>query len=144
MTISGELTTMLGVLGLEQGDGGALDAMALVGMPSETSEFVEGGTTQLYLTARDSGTDFLFEDRRLTTVIIRTQPKAKYGAYPRPDALIDGLSGTASRDDVRDALGAPEWSSPAADRFLVDDRYVHFEYDAAGRIARITVMTEAP
>ena len=144
MTLTGEITTMLGVLGLPQGDGEALDAMVLVGMPSETKEITDGDSSRLYLTAREAGTDFLFEDRELTSVIIRTQPKAKYGAYPRPDALIDGLPGTATRDDVLALLGEPEWSGPVADRFLVDGRYAHFEYDPSNRIARITLMMRAP
>ncbi|MBG6238423.1 hypothetical protein IWX78_001395 [Mycetocola sp. CAN_C7] len=143
-TISGELTTMMNVLGLQPADDRVLDAIDLVGGLSENSVFEEGDLTVLYLTARDAGTDFLFENRTLASVIIRTQPQAKYGAYPRPDALIDGLSGAATRAEVVARFGVPEWTSATADRFVVDGRYLHVEFDGSGRLVRITLMVSAP
>lgn len=144
MTMTGEMTAMLDVLGLPLGDDRALEAMALVGLPTERDEFRDSGLDRTYLVAREAGTDFVFNDGELTSVIVRTQPKGDYAAYPRPDALIDGLAGTATRDEVLARFGEPVKSTAASDRFAIDGRFLHFEYDATGHVARLTAMSRAP
>ncbi len=144
MTLSGELTTFLAVLGLEQGDERILDAIALVDLPTDEQGYLrDDGTTVDYLSMRPSGTDFAFTNGVLSSISIRTQSMPDYGVYPRPDSLIDGLDSTATREEVAALLGAPERSGPAWDRYPSDDHFLHFEY-REGRIALVTVMGKAP
>ncbi|WP_408896613.1 hypothetical protein ACJ5H2_16965 [Nocardioides sp. R1-1] len=143
MSITGDLGVMIGALGHPFGDPQVLDAMTLVGLPTERSEFTVGPTKRVYYTADQSIADFLFEEDVLQSVIIQVVADDKHGAYPAPDSLIDGLSGTASRDDVLARFGTPVKSTDASDRFSVDDVFVRFGY-VDDRVADITVMRTAP
>ncbi|GAA2175367.1 hypothetical protein GCM10009846_24960 [Agrococcus versicolor] len=142
--LRGEIAAMLRVLGLPQGHGDVLDAIALAGRPGEVDGFLrDDGTTADYLVLRSVGTELRWIDGALASVLIRTQPEEGYGTHPRPHALIDGLSATATRQEVRDALGAPEASAPRWDRYRVEGGYVLFRF-ADERTSRITVMQDVP
>lgn len=81
----------------------------------------------------------------LEMVMVRTQPDspdATYGRYPRPAALIEGLAATATRAEVAAFLGAPERVGPSFDRYEVNDRYLHFEFDSSSRVARVSALLE--
>ncbi|MFD5828016.1 hypothetical protein [Lentzea sp. NPDC060358] len=145
-TVSGEITVFLDVLGLRQGDSRILDAIVLVGPAMEVSEYDFDGEKSTYFVFKEAGTELLFEDDVLASAMVRTQPDPEdetYGQYPRPGALVQGLSATATRDEVTAALGSPERSGPSFDRFQVDNRYLHFEFGANGRVARISALLEA-
>lgn len=144
MTIAGDLQTMAGALGRPVTDERVLRAMTLVGLPVERSEFDVGPSKRTYLTAQDGLAEFLFEDGTLLTIFVFTQPAEDRGAYPAADALIEGLSGTATRAEVLERFGEPEWSNAQADRFEIDGEYfVRFGY-ADGRVEKITLMREVP
>lgn len=144
-TISGDLAVMLDVLGRRQGDSRILDAIALVGPDMEVEEFDFDGAKSTYFTFKPAGTDLLFEDDVLASVMVRTRPDDQdetYGLYPRPTALVDGLSATATRAEVTALLGDPERVGPSFDRYEVNNRYLHFEFDSSSRIAKISTLLE--
>jgi hypothetical protein len=98
-----------------------------------------------YYTFKPAGTHLLFEDGVLVSVMVRTQPDsqdANYGLYPRPAALIAGLPATATRAEVAAFLGDPERVGPSFDRYEVNERYLHFEFDSDGRVATISALLD--
>lgn len=144
MKVTGEIERLIAALGSREQEQPALEAMALVGLPTKSQEFRDGGVTTTYLISEEGGTDFLFEDGVLDSVIVRTRPEPPYAAYPRTDALIDGITAASDRAAVREAIGSdPEWTGEAADRYGVGDASVHFEFDGDA-LALVTIMQSAP
>lgn len=140
----GQLRTIADALDHSIPDPEIMDALVVAGLPSTRSDFDLGATKLSYLTSEDASTEFMFEKGVLQTVFIFTQPDDEHGAYPEPDALIEGLSGTATRDEVRAMFGEPEWSVAVADRFHVEDRlFIRFGY-RDDRTTKITVMSHIP
>lgn len=143
-TVTGEMAVMLNVLGLRQGDDRILDVIVLVGPKMEVEEFDWEDERSTYFIFRPAGTDLLFENDVLVSAMVRTQPDSEddaYGVYPRPNRLVDGLSPTATRAEVAARLGKPERTGPNFDRYEVNGRYLHFEFND-GRIAKLSALLE--
>ncbi|MEV6562834.1 hypothetical protein AB0M22_44450 [Nocardia sp. NPDC051756] len=143
--VRGEIAVMLGVLGLPLGDDRILAAIALVGPEMKVEEFDWDEVQSMYYVFHPAGTDLLFEDKVLVSAMVRTQPDSAdeaYGLYPRPHDLLEGLSPTATRAEVTARLGKPERTGPNFDRYAVNGHYLHFEFDTAGRAAKLTAMLE--
>jgi len=143
-TVAGEMAVVLGVLGLRQGDSRILDAIVLVGPAMEVEKF-DDDERSTYFIFRPAGTDLLFENDVLVSAMVRTQPDSEdetYCLYPRPNDLVEGLSPTAARAEVAALLGKPERTGPNFDRYPVNGRYLHVEFDAAGHAARLTALLD--
>ena len=141
--VTGEMAVMLDVLGCVQSDSRILGAIALVGPKMEVSEFDFDGEQSTYFIFKPAGTDLVFENDVLEMIMVRTQRDDQdetYGVYPRPAALIDGLSPTALRADVTALLGSPERVGPNFDRYEVNQRYLHFEFDSNSRVTKISAL----
>ncbi|GHD38827.1 hypothetical protein [Mycetocola manganoxydans] len=144
MTLRGELTTFTDALGSSMTDGRSIAAFVAVDLPTARSDYDLGDSHRTYLKSTDKGVEFVYEDGRLRSVFISTIDNPIRRAYPRPDALIEGLSGTATRGQVLKRFGEPEWTSEEADRFkLAAACYVRFAYEN-GRVVLISVMREVP
>jgi hypothetical protein len=146
VTVTGEMAVMLDVLGLPQGDGRILEAIALVGPAMEIEEFDWGSEKSTYFIFKSAGTDLLFEDGVLASAIVRMQPDAQgpgYGLYPRPAALIDGLPPTATRTEVEAFFGVPERTGPSFVRYEANERYLHVEFNSNDRIGKVSAVLEA-
>ncbi|MGC7102098.1 hypothetical protein ACPZ19_46140 [Amycolatopsis lurida] len=139
------MAVFLDVLGYRQGDSRILEAIALVGPDMKVEEFDFDGEKSTYFTFKPAGTDLLFEDDVLMSVMVRTQTDSQdetYGLYPRPAALIDRLSPTATRADVTALLGNPERVGPNFGRYEINKRYLHFEFDSNSRVAKLSALLE--
>ena len=144
-TVTGEVAVLLDVLGCRKGDSRILEAIALVGPGMEVEEFDSDSEKSTYFVFRPAGTELLFENDVLVAVMVRTQPDAQhpgYGRYPRPTALIDGLSPTATRAEVTAFLGAPERTGRAFDRYEVNEHYLHVEFAPNGGIGMLSALLE--
>jgi len=144
-TVTGEMAVLLDVLGNRKGDSRILEAIVLVGPTMEVEEFDFGGEKSTYYIFKPAGTDLAFENDVLEMVMVRTQPDSQdetYGLYPRPAALVDGLSPTATRAEVTAFLGNPERVGPNFDRYEVNKHYLHFEFDSNSRVARLSALLE--
>lgn len=127
--LTGEVRVYLDALGMHPTDERLTAVLDLPGPTTDTNEEREaGGNVVFHLAARSNGTEFMFSGEQLVTVFLGTQPREAWGVYPRPDALIDGLSGTATRDEVRAKFGEPVWQKDDADRFEVGRDYLQFQY----------------
>jgi len=141
--ITGEMAVMLDALGCLQSDSRILRIIVLVGPKMEVSEFDFDGEQSTYFTFKPAGTDLLFENGVLEMIMVRTQRDGQdetYGLYPRPTALIDGLPPTALRADVAALLGNPERVGPNFDRYEVNKRYLHFEFDSDSRVSKVSAL----
>jgi hypothetical protein len=144
-TVTGEIAVLLGVLGHRQGDSRILEAIILVGPDMAVEEFNFDGEKLTYFTFRSAGTDLIFENDVVVSVTVRTQPDSQdetYGLYPRPAALVDGLSPIATRAEVAALLGAPERVGPNFDRYEANERFLHFEFDSKSRVAKVSALLE--
>ncbi|MBL0885436.1 hypothetical protein [Myceligenerans indicum] len=145
VTVTGEMAVMLDVLGLPQGDRRILDAIALVGPGMEIEEFDWGSERSTYFIFKPAGTDLLFEDGVLVSAIVRMHPDAQdpsYGVYPRPAALVDGLPPTATRTEVEAIFGVAERTGPNFVRYEANQRYLHVEFNADGKIGKLSALLE--
>lgn len=141
--VTGEIAVMLDVLGYRQGDDRILEAIVLLGPVMEVEEFDFDGEKSTHFDFKPAGTELVFENDVLEMIMVRTQPDSQdetYGLYPRPAALVDGLSSTASRAEVSAFLGDPEHVGPNFDRYKVNRRYLHFEFDSNSRVARMSAL----
>ena len=144
-TVSGEVAVFLDALGHQEGSSRILAAIVLVGPRMEISEFDFDGEVSIYYVFKPAGTELLFEKGILVSAMVRMQPDVDdgtYDVYPRPEALVDGLLPTAARSEVMALLGTPERVGPSFDRYRVNGHYLHFEFDAHGRVARISALSE--
>ena len=144
-TVTGEIAVLLDVLGHRQGDSRILEAIVLVGPRMEVVKWDFDGEQSTTYAFKPAGTDLLFENDVLVSVMVRTQPDSQdetHGLYPRPAALVDGLSPTATRAEVTACLGSPERVGPNFDRYEVNNRYLHFEFGSNGRLARLSTLLE--
>lgn len=146
-TVTGEIAVMLDVLGNRQGDSRILEVIVLVGcVKMDVENFDFDGEKSTHFTFKRAGTELIFENDILVSIMVRTQPNDQdevYGAYPRPATLIDGLSPTATRAEVSALLGNPEHVGPNFDRYKVIEHYLHFEFDSNSRVARLSALLEA-
>ena len=129
--LTGEVRVYLDALGMHPTDERLTAVLDLPGPTTDTNEEREaGGNVVFHLAARSSGTEFMFSGEQLVAVFLGTQPRDAWGVYPRADALIDGLPGTATRAEARERLGEPVWHSATDDRFRVGSDYLQLHYDA--------------
>lgn len=128
--IAGEIQAYLGALGMHPTDPRLTEVLDLPGPTTDTNEEREaGGNVVFHLAARSSGTEFMFSGEQLVAVFLGTQPREAWGVHPRRDALIEGLSGTATRAEARELLGEPAWESATDDRFAAGDDWLQLHYD---------------
>lgn len=129
-TVSGEVRAYLGALGMHPTDPRLTAVLDLPGPTTDTNEHREAdGNVVFHLAARSSGTEFMFSGEQLVAVFLGTQPREAWGVHPRADALIEGLSGTATRAEARAHLGEPDWQSESDDRFRIDGDWLQLHYD---------------
>jgi hypothetical protein len=147
MIIDGVLHTLTRALRKPIDAPEVVEAMAIAGFPATRETFDLGDQQRVYYSTPGNAVQFLFEDGALRTIFVATQGDASTDAFERADELIEGLSGTATRAEVRALLGTPEWTSEdpteEADQFAVDDFFQHFIF-VDDRIARITAMSTDP
>ena len=143
MAIAGEITTFFLALGCEPGDERVAAARTLVG-PMESGEPYrqDGATYQLDKCAAD-GTSFTWKDGRLLKVIVAMQQERAAGPYPRPEALVEGLTSDTTREQAAQALGAPDRARSTGDTWNVGSQFLAVSFGGSGRIQRIVAMISA-
>ncbi|SEF12723.1 hypothetical protein SAMN04489740_4279 [Arthrobacter alpinus] len=99
-----------------------------------------GDTPAEYLIFATSGVTQLFKDGVATSIFIKPAGDKKNAPYPIPDALIDGLSLTATREEINVFFANRIRSGEAYNLFRVNRRMLHFEFDATNALRLITIM----
>nr|WP_104306797.1 hypothetical protein [Pseudoclavibacter sp. RFBI5] len=138
MTTRGEITTMLLALGQPLSHESAQAALTLVGETVEDA-YKEGRASYLMLSAFDDGTVFSLKNGKLDKIVMRIQEESRYGTYPRPASIVEGIDATSDRAAVVSVLGEPASSRPDWDMFGSGKRRIHVRY-RDGLVARITAL----
>lgn len=75
--------------------------------------------------------------------LIKLRAEDGKSGYPTPELLIAGLALPASRDTIGAHFGTPRQTSQQMDLYLVDDRYLRFDFDAELSTAVTVVLPGA-
>lgn len=126
--ITGEISQLIDAAGSAYGDPVMLDLVELLGpcLDSHDIDAADGSGTLLVFDS--GGVDLQYRDDALLAVLIHVREGVRR-PYPRLDALVDGLSFPATREDVHAALGAPNDSRSDLDLYSEKGRHVMFKYD---------------
>lgn len=125
--LQGELTTFLDALGTTGGIFRVPKVLALVGPTYESVDTEKPGSEQVVFPR--TGTHLFFKNEVLTGVLIYVVDNGGQLPYPTPTGLVSGIAPGASREQVRAVMGEPRQGSQYMDLFMVDDKYVRFDYD---------------
>lgn len=128
--VEGELCVVMNAVGLPLFSREHVALMALAGPAMETHEDVRGGATWAYDVFPNSGVTLQFKEEVLVAALVELVGKEGSAAYPSPDLLVSGLSLPSSRAGVQGHFGKPERSSQYMDLYLVDDRYLRFDFES--------------
>ncbi|NNP70259.1 hypothetical protein [Acinetobacter sp. Ac_5812] len=136
--LSGEIVIFINSLGLVQGDDEMLHSIMLIGTSFEydESDFEDSSYYRFF----KSGVEYLFEEKKLSAIFFFIKPNDEYSSYSRKDYLIDGLSLSATKEEVTKAFGLPIFSGTNWIKYKIDDhRYIHFEFEQELGLKQITL-----
>lgn len=136
--ISGEIVIFINSLGLVQGDDEMLNSIMLIGTSFEydESDFEDSSYYRFF----KSGVEYLFEKKKLLAIFFFIKPNDEYSSYLRKDYLIDGLSSSATKEDVIKAFGLPIFSGTNWIKYRIDaHKYIHFEFEEKLGLKQITL-----
>lgn len=128
--VEGELSVVMNAVGLPLFSREHRALIALAGPAMESYDDVRNGEKWLYFVFPNSGVTLQFKEEVLVAALVELVVKDGSAAYPSPDLLVFGLSLPSSREGVQAHFGKPERSSQFMDLYLVDDRYVRFDFES--------------
>ncbi|PWD49674.1 hypothetical protein C8046_02055 [Serinibacter arcticus] len=102
--IDGELAQLLTIIGTRADSPEMASVRPLLGSSVRVSD---DGNGEVY---DDSGLLLTYVEGRVRSLMLRTQPFEDRVLYPRPDALVVGLSPRATEAELAEVLGKP-WDS---------------------------------
>jgi hypothetical protein len=118
-----------------------VDMIGLADEPHRVTHVDEFGRT--HLRGADPGLVLVVEDDVVTEVVVRTRPVDGEPAYPLADALVDGITGDATRAEVRERFGRPMGTTPELDAFELDG-YLQHAYYVDDRLVRLVLVLREP
>ena len=125
--LQGEVTTFLDAIGTPGGLFRVPKILALVGPTYESVDTQKPGSEQVVFP--QTGTHLFFKNEVLIGALIYVVENEGHPPYPTPTKLVPGIEPGASREQVRAVMGEPRQGSQFMDLFMVDDKYVRFDYD---------------
>lgn len=128
--VEGELRVVMDAVGLPLFSREHRALIALAGPAMESYDDVRNGEKWLYFVFPNSGVTLQFKEEVLVAALVELVGKDGAAAYPSPDLLVSGLSLPSSREGVQAHFGKPERSSQYMDLYLVDDRYLRFDFES--------------
>lgn len=130
VTVDGEIAAFVRAVGLPMFSREHVELMTLAGPAMETHEDARGGANWTYDVFPKSGVTLQFKDEVLVGALIELVSKDGAAVYPSLDLLISGLSLPSSREGIQAHFGKPERSSQYMDLYLIDDRYLRFDFES--------------
>lgn len=135
--LSGLVQRLVLALGAAPGSRDVVDMVGLADEPHRVSHVDELGRT--HLRGADPGLVLVVDGGVVTEVVVRTRSLDGTPAYPQADALVVGLTGDATRAEVRARFGPPQASTDEADAFGLDG-YVQRAYYADDRLVALVLV----
>lgn len=114
-------------------------AIELAGPAITSRDDMRDGVAWQYDHFPNTGVTIQFKEELLVEALIRLVSDDGTPAYPSPGSLISGLRLPTSREGISGHFGTPTRSSELMDVYLVDDRYLRFDF-ADGQNTSLTVV----
>ena len=129
--LAGDMVTIISAIGTGKTSPEHLRLIVLGGARMEIEEEERSGIPWESHYFGRSGMMLQFRDSVLVGALVCLVANESGGmaAYPRPNNLIDGFPPPWTRAQVLERVGTPERSSLYMELFLINDRYVRFEFD---------------
>jgi len=114
------------------GDAKALAVLRGVLGPSE-EEWIErpNGERDRILHHGSTGSSLRLRDGALIVARLQVHDDGQ-GAYPRPASIVEGISASTTRSEVRALLGTPRRESQFMDLYLYGEHYLRIDYVRGG------------
>lgn len=129
--LSGLVQRLVLALGAAPTSREVVDIVGLADEPHRVSHVDALGRT--HLRGADPGLVLVVDGDVVAEVVVRTR------TYPQADALVLGLTGEATRAEVRARFGPPQASTDEADAFGLDG-YVQRAYYADDRLVALVLV----
>lgn len=138
---AGEVGVFFAALGAAEMSPEVLEIIVLAGPRMERHEVETSSGPGAFVVFDGGGVDLQFAGDALQAVLIHLRPEDGRAAYPRPEALIDGLTLPASRAQTQAVLGAPTqvYSQPDLDLYAYAEGYLHVGFEG-DRAVSLTVV----
>lgn len=137
-TVEGQAATFISAVGADMFSAEHMSIIVLAGPAIESRDDMRDGVAWQYDHFPNTGVTIQFKGEELVGALIPLQPEDGRSAYPTPELLVTGLSLPASREAIAAHFGAPQRSSQHMDLYLVDDRYLRFDFED-GQSTALTV-----
>ena len=135
--LSGLVQRLVLALGAAPTSREVVDMVGLADEPHRVSHVDALGRT--HLRGADPGLVLVVDGGVVAEVVVRTRSLDGTPAYPQADALVDGIAGDATREQVRGRFGPPTTSTDEADAFGLDG-YVQRAYYADDRLVALVLV----
>lgn len=144
--ITGRVNVIIDALGHTWGSTEVARMLSAFGPVVKQRTFRGMGPVRTYRRTFKEGVSYIFDKKEVfTSAIIQTQvTNPKEVAYSSEIPLVDGLSDTASRQEVLNVLGTPEKVTERGDRFEMGSYYVMFSYNDDSTLEIVSVMSQRP
>lgn len=137
--IDGEAVTFMRAVGAAMFSAEHMAVIVLAGPAIESRDDTRDGVAWQYDHFPNTGVTIQFKEEELVSALIPLQADDGGSAYPTPQLLITELALPASREAILSRFGTPNRSSQHMDLYLVDDRYLRFDFEA-GQSTALTVV----
>lgn len=138
-TVDGDLAVFMRAVGHPMFSPAHMAVIGLAGPATESYDEERGGAMWQYEDSARTGVTLQFTQDVLVGALIKLRAEDGKFGYPTPELLIAGLALPASRDTIGAHFGTPRQTSQQMDLYLVDDRYLLFDFDA-GLSTAVTVV----
>lgn len=138
-SLRGELVALAAALGTPEGSARFLDVVVLAGPRMARHEYENENGPGVFVVFEGGGVDAQFVGGVLRGLLIHLVSDER-PTYARLDALIEGLSLPATRDEVHARLGEPDqvYQRPDLEQYRFDDVNVQFDF-VSDRTTAITL-----
>ena len=138
-TVDGDLAVFMRAVGHPMFSPTHMAVIGLAGPATDSYDEERGGAMWQYEDSARTGVTLQFTQDVLVGALIKLRAEDGKSGYPTPELLIAGLALPASRDTIGAHFGTPRQTSQQMDLYLVDDRYLRFDFDA-GLSTAVTVV----
>ncbi|OOF80758.1 hypothetical protein BKG92_10350 [Rodentibacter ratti] len=140
----GDVSVFLEALGREQGNDSILDAISIIATDFDIEYFDFENIKSTYFHFFKRGVDFVFLNKDsneiLESIFFYVGKFEGYNEYPFLNELFCDLNDPISKDSIMNVFGTPESISASWIRYVVNGKYIHFEFDDSQKLNLITLF----
>lgn len=142
--VIGDVNVFLEALGKKQGSDLILNAISVIATDFDIEHFEFDDVKNTYFHFFKQGVDFVFSkkdsDEMLESIFFYIGSFEGYNKYPFLKELFYDLHDPISKGSVINFFGEPEAESADWIRYMVNGKYIHFEFDVNQKLNLITLF----